>query len=88
MKQLSIYHKNRGHPFLLVCVALLSIAGIGIISYDSDFTDNNDPPVVALQYPVIIFNDFQELEHLKISGEPIELPLINIFSLLNRAPPF
>jgi hypothetical protein len=87
LKQPAIYHKNRGHPFLLICVALLSIAGIGIISYDSDFSDNNDPPVVALQYPVIIYNNFQELEHLKISGEPIELPLINIFSLLNRAPP-
>ena len=87
LKRPAIYHKNRGRPFLLICVALLSIAGIGIISYDSDFSDNNDPPVVALQYPVIIFNNLQELEHLKISGEPIELPLINIFSLLNRAPP-
>ncbi len=87
LKRPAIYHKNRGHPFLLICVALLSIAGIGIISYDSDFSDNNDPPVDALQFPVIIFNGFQELEHLKISVEPIELPLINIFSLLNRAPP-
>jgi len=87
LKQPAIYHKNRGHPFLLICVALLSIAGIGIISYDSVFSDNNDPPVVALQYPVIVFNGFQELEHLKISVEPIELPLINIFSFLNRAPP-
>jgi hypothetical protein len=87
LKQPAICHKNRGRPFLLICVALLSIAGIGIISYDSDLSDNNDPPVVALQYPVIIFNGFQELEHLKISVEPIELPLINIFSLLNRAPP-
>ncbi len=87
LKRPAIYHKNRGHPFLLICVALLSIAGIGIISYDSDFSDNNGPPVVALQFPVIIFNDLQESEHLKISVEPIELPLINIFSLLNRAPP-
>jgi len=87
LKRPAIYHKNRGRPFLLICVALFSIAGIGIISYDSDFSDNNDPPVVALQYPVIIFNNFQELEFLIISGEPIELPLVNIFSLLNRAPP-
>jgi hypothetical protein len=87
LKQPAIYHKNRGHPLLVLCVALLSIAGLGIISYDSDFSDNNDPPVIALQYPIIIFNNFQKLEHLKISGEPIELPLINIFSLLNKAPP-
>lgn len=87
LKQPAIYHKNPGHPFLMICVALLSIAGIGIISYDSDFSDNNDPPVVALQHPVVILNNFQELERLKISGEPIELPLINIFSLLNKAPP-
>jgi hypothetical protein len=87
LKAPAICHKNRVRPFLFICVALLSIAGIGIISYDSDFSDNNDPPVVALQYPVIIFNVFQALEHLKISVEPIELPLINIFSLLNRAPP-
>jgi hypothetical protein len=87
LKQPAISHKNRGRHFLFICVALLSIAGIGIISYDSDFSDNNDPPVVALQFPVFIFNGFQALEHLKISVEPIELPLINIFSLLNRAPP-
>jgi hypothetical protein len=87
LKQPAIYHKNSGHPFLLICVALLSIAGIGIISYDSDFSDNNDPPVVALQYPVIVFNNLQEWEHLKISAESIELPLVNIFSLLSRAPP-
>jgi hypothetical protein len=87
LKHTAIYYKNLATPFLLICIALLSIAGIGIISYDSDFSDNNDPPVIALQYPVIIINNFQELEHLKISGEPIELPLINIFSLLNKAPP-
>jgi hypothetical protein len=87
LKQPVIYHKNLGRHFLVICFSLISIAGIGIISYDSDFSDNNDLPVVALQYPVIIFSDFQELEQLKISGEPIKLPLKNIFSLLNRAPP-
>ena len=87
MKQLAIYNKYRLYQFFVVCVSILTIAGFGLISYDNDFSDNNDPPVVVLQYLVIVVNGFLASELIKISGEAVVIPLISRFSLLNKAPP-
>jgi len=87
IRQLAIRRKYKSYTFFWVCVSLVALAGFGLISYDDDFSDNNDSPVVVLQYLLIVVNGFLVSELIKISGEAVAIPLITGFSLLNKAPP-
>jgi hypothetical protein len=80
------YHKNKRLSFLLSSFCLLLILGFIIICYDGDLSDNNDPPVIALQCPIIYFANDQ-ITLTKLISESINLPLINKNSFLVRAPP-
>jgi hypothetical protein len=81
-----VYDKDRKRLFLITSLSLLLILGVGIICYDNDLSDNNDPPVIALQCP-IIYPDKNEITLIKLISASINLPLINKTSLLTRAPP-
>jgi hypothetical protein len=80
-------HKNRNLSFLFAGFCLLTIVGLGIICYDDDLLDNNDPPIIALQYPIIINLANDEITFITFISESINLPLINHFCSLTRAPP-
>lgn len=78
--------KDSKRVFLVASLSLLLILGFGIICYDDDLSDNNDPPVIALQCPIILpAND--EISFIELTIESIRLPLINQLSLPVRAPP-
>ena len=79
--------KNKNLLFLSGSLCLLTILGLIIICYDGDLTDDYDPPVFALQSPIIIYPAHDEITHLKLISESISFPLINKNSFLTRAPP-
>lgn len=81
------YYKDRKRVFLLASLSFLLILGFGIICYDNDLLDTNDPPVIAFQYPVIIYLTHDEITYIQPTIESINLPLINKNSFLSRAPP-
>lgn len=80
-------HKNKKRTFLLSSLCLLTILGFGIICYDDNLLDSNDPPVIALQYPIIIYPTHDGITFIQITSKSINLPLINKNSFLTRAPP-
>lgn len=80
-------HKNRNLLFLFAVFCLLTIVGLGIICYDDDLLDPNDPPIIALQHPIIIYPAHDGITLIKLVSESIKLPLINKTSFLTRAPP-
>jgi hypothetical protein len=80
-------HKNKKLSLLLASFCLLTILGLGIICYDDDLLDSNDPPVIALQHPIIIYPTHDEIAFIQLSSESINLRLINNNSFLTRAPP-
>lgn len=82
-----VHHKNKKRTFLLSSLCLLTILGFGIICYDDDLLDSNDPPVIALQYPIIIYPNHDGIAFIQLISESINLPLINKNSFLTRAPP-
>jgi hypothetical protein len=61
--------------------------GFIIICYDDNPFDANDPPVIAVQLPVIIYQAGKKLLLIKTDDESINLPLVNKPLLLTRAPP-
>ncbi len=80
-------HKNRNLSFLFAGFCLLTIVGLGIICYDDDLLDTDNPPDIALQYPIIIYPAHDEITPITLISESINLPLINKNSFLTRAPP-
>jgi len=82
-----VHNKDRKRIFLLAGLSFLLILGFGIICYDDDLLDTNDPPVIAFQYPVIIYPPYDEITYIQPNSESINLPLINKISFLSRAPP-
>ena len=80
-------HKKKTLSLLFAGFCLFIILGLGFICYDNDLLDTNDPPVIAVQYPIIIYPVNDEIIFIKLTGEPINLPLINKNSFLTRAPP-
>lgn len=83
----SVYHKNKKLSFLLVSFYLLLILGFGIICYDNNLVDTNDSPVIAFQYPVIIYPTHNGITYIQPIDESINLPFIIKNSFLTRAPP-
>jgi len=91
MFQYIAYHKapsrKRNLSLLFAGFCLFTIFGLEFLCYDNDLLDTNDPPVIAVQYPIIIYPVNDEIIFIKLTGEPINLPLINKNSFLTRAPP-
>jgi hypothetical protein len=77
----------RTSSFLLIVFCLLTIAGLGFICYDNDLSDSNDPPVIALRYPVLFYAADDVIALLPLISESIDLPFINKNPFLSRAPP-
>jgi hypothetical protein len=82
-----VYHRNKKRTFLLSSLCLLTILGFGIICYDDNLLDSNDPPVIALQYPIIIYPTHDGIAFIQLTSKSINLPLIHKNSFLTRAPP-
>jgi len=91
MFQYIAYHKapsrKRNLSLLFAGFCLFTIFGLEFLCYDNDLLDSNDPPVLAVQYPVIIYPVSDEIIFIKLLSESINLPLINKTSFLTRAPP-
>ena len=91
LQHISINHrvqaKNKNLLLLPISLCLLTILGLVIICYDGDLTDNYDPPVFALQSPIVIYPSHDEITPLKLISESISLTLINKNPFLTRAPP-
>jgi voltage-gated potassium channel Kch len=81
------HHKNKNRSFLLEIFCLLTILGLVIICYDGDLTDNYDPPIFALQSPIIIYPTHGKITLLQLISESIGPLFINKNSFLTRAPP-
>lgn len=79
-------YKEKRFLISLVIFCLLTILGLVIISYDDDFLDNNDPPVIAFQSENIFYPSDEEVTFIQ-SNDPVALPLINKNSFLTRDPP-
>jgi hypothetical protein len=79
--------KNKTLLFLLGSLCLLTVLGLVIICCDGDLTDDYDPPVFALQSPIVIYPSHDEITALKLISESISLTLINKNPFLTRAPP-
>jgi hypothetical protein len=85
-----IYNRKftrRTPPFLFISFCLLTIVGTGLICYDNDLSDSNDPPVIALRYPVLFYAADDVIALLPLISESIDLPFINKNPFLSRAPP-
>jgi len=81
------HHKNKNRSFLLGSICLLTILGLVIICYDGNLTDNYDPPIFALQSPIVIYPAHGEITLLKLNSDSIGLLFINKNYFLTRAPP-
>jgi hypothetical protein len=73
--------------FFLISFCLLTIVISGLICYDNDLSDNNDPPIIALRYPVLVYAANDEVTFIPLINDPISLPFINKNPVLSRAPP-
>jgi hypothetical protein len=85
-----IYNRNltRKTPsFFFISICLLTIVAMGLICYDNDLSDNNDPPLIALRYPVLFYAADDEITFITLINDPVNLPFINKNSVLSRAPP-
>jgi hypothetical protein len=79
---------GRGKPLLLSAVFyVLTILTLILICYDNDISDGNDPPVVALQSPIIIYHAGDEVKLIKSVSDSINLALADKIPPLNKAPP-
>ena len=91
LQHISINHivqaKNKNLLLLSISLCSLTILGLVIICYDGDLTDNYDPPVFALQSPIVIYPSHDEITPLKLISESISITLINKNPFLTRAPP-
>jgi len=86
----SIYNRKftrRTPSFFFISFCLLTILVSGLICYDNDLSDNNDPPVIALRYPVLFYAANDEITFIPLTNDPINLPFINKNPVLSRAPP-
>lgn len=81
------YRRNRRLFRQLAVFSLLIVFGLGIIGRAGNFSDTNDTPFIALQSAHLISNNDKRTAPQFIEGS-VNLPLINKYSLLTRAPPF
>jgi len=79
--------KNKTTSSFISFLCLLTILGLGIVCYDDDLMDNNNPPVIAFHLYTFIYHNYSKITIADLITESINLPLVNKKSFLTRAPP-